>query len=262
MTHALPLDGRGAVITGGGRGIGAEAARQLAEAGASVVVTARSLDQIDAVAEALRADGHSAHAIPCDVGDPAQIEALRDRATEALGAVDIVVNNAGIASSATVGRTTLDQWEQIMRVNATGVFLVTQAFLQPMLDRGWGRVVNVSSVAGKAGAPYISAYCASKHAVIGFTRAAAVEVAERGVTVNAVCPGYVETDMATNTIDTIVGKTGLAEDRARYTLEKMSPQKRIFGSDEVAAQILYLCLPLSAGVNGQSLVLDGGAFQA
>ncbi|MEM1179222.1 MAG: SDR family NAD(P)-dependent oxidoreductase [Acidobacteriota bacterium] len=262
MTQALPLSGRSAVITGGGRGIGAEAARQLAEAGASVVVTARSQDQIDAVAEALRADGHTAHAFACDVGDPAQILALRDAAIGALGTIDIVVNNAGIASSATVGRTTLEEWERIMRINSTGVFLMTQAFLQPMLEQGWGRVVNVSSVAGKAGAPYISAYCASKHAVIGFTRAAAVEVAERGVTVNAVCPGYVETDMAATSIETIVGKTGIGEDKARQALERMSPQKRIFGCDEVAAQILYLCLPLAAGVNGQSLVLDGGAFQA
>ena len=262
MSTALPLNGHSAVVTGGGRGIGEAVARQLASAGAGVVVAARSTHEIERVAESLRAGGFTAHAIACDVGDPEQVDALRAGAQEALGTIDIVVNNAGIATSATVVNQTLEEWERIQRVNSTGVFLVTRAFMQGMLDAGWGRVVNVASVAGKFGAPYISAYCASKHAVIGFTRAVAVEVATSGVTVNAVCPGYVDTEMTVGSVETIVGKTGLSEEKARRALEKMSPQNRIFTSEEVASQVVHLCQPLSAGVTGQSLVLDGGAFQA
>lgn len=262
MSTALPLSGHSAVVTGGGRGIGEAAARQLAAAGARVVVAARSKNEIESVAASLREQGHAAHAAVCDVGDPEQVRALRAAAEEAVGTVDILVNNAGIASSATLVHTSLEEWQRIQRVNSTGVFLVTREFMQPMLDAGWGRVVNVASVAGKFGAPYISAYCASKHAVIGFTRAVAVEVATSGVTVNAVCPGYVDTEMTVTSVETIVGKTGLSEDKARRALEKMSPQNRIFTSEEVAAQVVHLCQPLSGGINGQSIVLDGGAFQA
>ena len=262
MNEALPLSGHSAVITGGGRGIGETVARQLAAAGANIVVAARSQNEIEAVAASLREAGHQALAVTCDVGDPQQVQALRTAAEEALGTIGIVVNNAGIATSAPLVKETFEQWQLIQRVNSTGVFLVTREFMPPMLDAGWGRVVNVASVAGKFGAPYISAYCASKHAVIGFTRAVAVEVATSGVTVNAVCPGYVDTEMTVTSVETIVGKTGISEEKARRVLEKMSPQNRIFTAEEVAAQVVHLCHPLSAGINGQSIVLDGGAFQA
>lgn len=257
-----PLAGRRAVVTGGGRGIGAACARALAEAGASVVVAARSRDQVEAVAEVLRADGHEARAATCDVTDEDQVRALYTSAVDALGGVDVLVANAGIAQSAPVHRTTLELWNRILSVNATGVFLTTRAFLPGMLEAGWGRVVNVASVAGKMGAPYISAYCASKHAVVGFTRAVAVEVASRGVTVNAVCPGYVDTDMAATAVRNIVDKTGASDEQARDRLAEMSPQKRLYTVEEVAHQVLQLCHPLAAGVNGQAVVLDGGAVQS
>lgn len=256
------LAGRGALITGGGRGIGAATARALASAGAAVTVSARSKDQIEAVAEELRQAGHTAHAVACDVSDPEQVEALCAAAAEHMGRVDILVNNAGIAASAPLHRETLEQWNRIFAVNVTGVFLCSRAVVSGMLDAGWGRIVNVASVAGKMGAPYISTYTASKHAVVGFTRAVAVEVAKKGVTVNAVCPGYVDTEMSDHTVETITGKTGMDPAAARKILEDMSPQGRIFTADEVAAQVLHLCAPWSGGVNGQSLVLDGGAFQA
>ncbi len=258
----LPLAEKGAVITGGGRGIGAAVAALLAEAGAAVVVAARSRDQIEATAETLRDAGHRAWAVPCDVTDTAQVAALRDAAEEHLGRVDVLVNNAGIASSAPLKSISLEQWNRIFAVNVTGTFLCTQAFLPAMLERRWGRVVNVASVAGKIGAPYISAYAASKHAVVGFTRSVAAEVAAAGVTVNAVCPGYVETDMTALTVERIVGKTGITDEEARAALVRMSPQNRIFAADEVAYQVLALCDPRARGVSGQALVLDGGAVQS
>ncbi len=256
------LEGKKAVITGGGRGIGAATARLLAAEGAAVVVSARSQDQVEKIAEELRAQGARALGVPCDVADPEQVKALRAKAEEALGPVDILVNNAGIATSAPLHATSLEVWNRVLAVNATGTFLCSQTFLPPMIEAGWGRVVNVASVAGKAGAPYISAYCASKHAVVGFTRALAAEVAKSGVTVNAVCPGYVATDMAEQAVTTITKKTRLGDDEARRSLEAMSPQGRIFGSEEVAFQVLSLCDPRAKGINGQALVLDGGALQS
>lgn len=254
------LGGRRAVVTGGGRGIGAATARALAAAGASVVVSARSEDEIEAVAAELRDAGHEAEAIPCDVSDPAAVERLFERATKA-GRVDLLLNNAGIASSSPVGRQTVEEWDRIFAVNVRGVFLCTRAFLPPMAERGAGRVVNVASVAGKMGAAYISAYTASKHAVVGYTRSVATEVAKTGVTVNAVCPGYVETEMMQTSVSTIVEKTGMDAGDARKHLEAMSPQGRVFTAEEVAHQVAHLCHPLSGGVNGQCLVVDGGAVQ-
>lgn len=261
MSESRPLQGKRALVTGSSRGIGAAVARQLAEAGATVVLSARSAPQVEELAESLRHAGHSARAIGCDVADAEQIGELRRHCLGWLGAIDILVNNAGIASSAPLARTTLEEWNRLFAVNATGVFLCTQAFLPGMLESGWGRVVNIASVAGKIGAPYISAYSASKHAVIGFTRCVALEVARRGVTVNAVCPGYVDTPMMEASVDNIVAKTGQAPGDARALLEKMSPQGRVFTPEEVAFQVLMLCDPRAGGINGQSIVLDGGAVQ-
>ena len=256
------LSGRGAVITGGGRGIGAAVAEALVGEGASVVVSARSADQIEAVAERLEAAGGRAWAIPCDVSDPAQVERLASAATERLGSVDILVNNAGIARSAPIKALTLEEWNTILAINATGTFLCTQAFLGPMVERGWGRVVNVASIAGKMGAAYIAAYSASKHAVIGFTRSAAAEVATTGVTVNAICPGYVDTPMTEASIARIRERTGRDADEALAILERQSPQGRIYLPEEVAYLVVTLCADLAGGVNGQAVVLDGGSVQS
>lgn len=248
-------------MTGGGRGIGAATARALAAAGARVIVSARSVEQIEAVKVELQQAGHEAWAIPCDVTDPAQVESLADQAKQLAGPIQILVNNAGIAASAPLKRITLEAWNRILAVNATGPFLCTQAFMPEMLATGWGRVVNVASIAGKIGAPYISAYCASKHALLGFTRAVATEVAASGITVNAVCPGYVDTPMTDESVANISQKTGLSETQARQHLFSSSPQDRLIEPEEVAYLIASLCEPTARGVTGQAIVLDGGMVQ-
>ena len=261
MSAGGGLAGRGAVVTGGGRGIGAAVARGLAAEGAKVVVSARSEGEIEAVAAELRAGGAEAWAVPCDVADPAAIAALAAAAAERLGTVDVLVNNAGIASSAPLAAIRLEEWQRLFTVNVTGVFLCTQAFVPAMVERGWGRVVNLASIAGRIGAPYISAYAASKHAVVGFTRAVGAEVAASGVTVNAVCPGYVDTPMTDRSIERIVARTGRDPGDTRRFLESASPQRRLMEAEEVAWLTVRLCLPAARGINAQAIVLDGGGVQ-
>lgn len=259
MTFAVDLSGRAAVVTGGGRGIGAAVARALAEAGAAVVVAARSAEQVEGVRDALLAAGHRAAAASCDVTDPDSVARLRDAATASFGRIDILVNNAGIANTAKLEKLELAEWNRILAVNATGAYLVTRAFLPAMLDAGWGRVVNVASIAGLAGAPYIAAYSASKHALVGFTRSIAAEVATRGVTVNALCPGFVDTPMTDESVARIVTKTGRSAEEARRAIEATSPQGRLIAPEEVAFLAVALCDERAKSVNGQALAIDGGA---
>lgn len=255
----MSLEGRGAVITGGGRGIGEAVAHALAEAGARVVVSARSTDQIEAVAASLVEAGHQAWAVPCDVSVESAVAELARRAEELLGGVDILVNNAGVAPTAPIARLTLDMWNQAMGVNATGTFLCTRAFLPAMMERGWGRVVNVSSVAGVFGAKYMGAYAASKHAVLGFTRSVAPEAAEGGATVNAVCPGFVDTPMTEEGIRMISERSGRSREEALEAILADTPQTRLIRPEEVARAVLSLCEDHAAGTNGQAIVLDGAA---
>jgi 3-hydroxybutyrate dehydrogenase len=254
----MSLKGRGAVITGGGRGIGKAVARYLAREGASVVVTARSTNEIEAVAAELKAAGHTAHAVTCDVSDEASVQAMAKKATELLGTVDILVNNAGIAPSNPVKRVTLEEWNRVMGINVTGTFLCTRAFLGAMLDRGWGRIVNVASVAGLRGSKYIATYCASKHAQIGFTRALAAEVAEKGITVNAICPGYVDTPMTEYSVVQITEKAGVSPDEALQHILATSPQKRLIRPEEIAAVAVLLCSQDGEGISGQAIAIDQG----
>ncbi len=256
------LENRGAVVTGGGRGIGAATARALAEAGARVVVSARTQSQIETVADSLRQEGHDAWAVPCDVTDPSQIRSLEQIAREKLGKVEILVNNAGVVASAPLKAIELENWNRLLEVNVTGPFLCTQVFMPGMLEAGWGRVVNVASVAGKVGHPYLAAYTTSKHALIGFTRAVAAEVAAKGVTVNAVCPGYVNTPMTDGSVANISAKTGMSAEETRAYIEGQSPQGRMMEPEEVAYLIVALCDPRAKGINGQAVVLDGGAVQS
>jgi NAD(P)-dependent dehydrogenase (short-subunit alcohol dehydrogenase family) len=262
VSLAIDLAGRVAVVTGGGRGIGAAVARALAEAGARVVVSARSGGQIEGVARDLAAAGHEARACACDVTSFDSVTRLLGFAEAELGTVDILVNNAGVASSAPLRAVELEEWNRLISVNATGTFLCTRAFVPGMVAAGWGRVVNVASIAGRSGAAYVSAYAASKHAVIGFTRSVAAEVAARGVTVNAICPGYVETPMTDESVERIVVRTGMPAEEARRRLVAANPQGRLIEPEEVAFLAVTLCDPRARGVNGQAIGVDGGALLA
>jgi len=258
----MTLTGRGAVVTGGGRGIGAAVARALAEAGARVIVAARHPAEVEAVAGGLRDAGREAFAARCDVTDATSVTEFARAAREQLGAVDILVNNAGTASSAPVHKITLDEWQRLFAVNATGTFLVTQAFLPAMLERSWGRIVNVASIAGLTGAKLIAAYSAAKHAVVGFTRAVAVEVSGSGITVNAVCPGYVDSPLTDETLERIAQRTKRTRAESLQTLLAHAGQPRLVTTDEVAATVLSLCGDTAATITGQAIVLDAGALRA
>ena len=251
------LAGQVAVVTGAGRGIGAATARALADAGLSVVVAARSREQIERQAAALVAMGRPAKAVVCDVTSEASVQALSREAAE-LGPVAVLVNNAGAAASMPVVRTSLDEWNRLMAVNATGAFLCTRAFLPGMLERQWGRVVNVASTAGLSGGKYLAAYSAAKHALVGLTRSVAAEVAGTGVTVNAVCPGFVDTEMTAETLERIVAKTGRTREEALAAALASSAQARLIAPEEVAAAVLsFAADTVTRPPNGETLVLDG-----
>lgn len=251
--------GRIAVVTGAGRGIGAATARALAAAGYDVVLAARTSEQIERVASELGAAGHLATAVVCDVTSEPSVESL-SRTAAAMGPVSVLVNNAGAAGSMPLARTPLDEWNRLLSVNATGAFLCTRAFLPGMLERKAGRVVNVASTAGLAGAKYLAAYTAAKHALVGLTRAAAAEVAGTGVTVNAVCPGFVDTDMTVETVNRIVAKTGRTREEALGAALASAGQTRLIGADEVAAAVVALAATQVADPpNGETLILNGEA---
>ena len=249
-----------AVVTGAGQGIGAAVARALAAEGAAVVVAARNTDRIERVAKDIAKAGGKAWAITCDVTDPASVHNLAQaagRRAGAAGAVDILINNAGAAHSAPLAKTTLEDWNRVLAVNATGTFLCTQAFLPAMLLRKQGSVVNVASVAGLDGARYISAYAAAKHAVIGLTRSVAAELEGTGVTCNAVCPAFVDTDMTKESVARVVAKTGRNPDEALRALLASAGQERLVTVDEVARAVLELCDPKGERANGAAVTIAG-----
>lgn len=243
-----------ALITGGGAGIGAAAAAALAAAGARLSLVGRTQAKLDEAA----ARFPGAHAAAADVADETAVSAAFASARNAHGPIHILVNNAGIAPAAPFHRMDLAFWNRVLSTNLTGAFVCTQAALPDMLDAGWGRVVNVASVCALKGYAYVSAYCASKHGLLGFTRALAHETAKRGVTVNAVCPGYVETAIVANATKNIVEKTSLTEEEAMASLVRFNPQGRLIQAEEVASAIAWLCSDGAASVNGAALPMTGG----
>ena len=249
------LNGKTALITGGGRGIGREIALTFARQGARIAVAARTAEQVEQVAGEL---GDNAIALVCDVSDPESVKRMFGDMRERLGDADILVNNAGIAESATIVNTTDELWHKHLSINLSGTFYCTRAALPAMLKKGWGRVINIASIAAKTGAPYIAAYSASKHGVLGLTRSIGLEVATTGITVNAICPGYVDTEMVSRGIEQITRKTGRTAEEALDALKKMSPQNRLVTPEEVAAVALLLASEEGRGITGQGINVDGG----
>ena len=249
-----------ALITGGGRGIGRAIALAFAREGARIAVLARTTEQVAQVAAEIESECavEAMHA-ECDVSLKESVEHAVGSVMERFGRVDILVNNAGIAESAPLHRTSDELWERHININLNGTFYCTRAALPSMIESGWGRVINIASIAGKTGAAYISAYTASKHGVVGLTRSLAMEVAAKGITVNAICPGYVETEMAAHAIENITTKTGKSETEARDILNHMSPQNRLITPEEVAALALLLASEDGRGINGQAINIDGGS---
>lgn len=250
-----------ALITGGGRGIGRAVAFAFGRAGASVAVAARTAEEVARVAAEIKDEcGVQTLHATCDVSDANDVARVVASVAETFGrGCDILVNNAGIAESAPLTKTGDEHWQRHLAINLTGTFYCMRAALPAMIERGWGRIINVSSIAGKTGAPYIAAYAASKHGVLGLTRSAALEVATKGVTVNAICPGYVDTDMTTRALEQIEAKTGRTASDALAALKRMSPQNRLVTPQEIAALALLLASEDGRGINGQAINVDGGS---
>ncbi len=245
------FDEKHALVTGGGSGIGAAIARVLIDKGARVTIAGRNRSRLETTAAEL---GASLQVL--DVTDRAQVVAAFRSAEKEHGTIDVLINNAGVAESAPFAKMSDEHWEKMIGVNLTGVYYCCREAIGGMLDKGGGRIVNVASVAGLHGSGYIAAYCAAKHGVVGLTRALAAEYAGKNITVNAVCPGYVDTDIVRNAIANIVKATGRSEEEALAEIVKTNPQGRLITADEVADTVIWLCRQQS--VNGQSIVIDGG----
>lgn len=249
----MSLEGKLALVTGGTRGIGRAIATRLAMDGARVAICGRNAELLAEVAAEV--DGI---ALPLDLLDRAATDAALEQLAADAGRVDVLVNNAGISDAAPIGRTGDASWDRIMELNVTAPMRLCRALVPPMVEAGWGRVINLASNAGLSGYQYTHAYCASKHALVGITRSMAHELGPTGVTVNAVCPGWVDTDMLDEAIDRIVRTTGRSREQARKTLVSMSPQRRAVTTAEVAHIVAMLCANGARGVHGQAIPVDGG----
>ena len=243
-----------AVVTGGGRGIGAAIADEMNRLGARITLMGRTESALRSKAEQL----DRAAAVQVDVADKKTVLEGFGAAIAGFGPVDILVNNAGAAYSSPFTRMDSNSWEQALAVNLNGVFYCSRQVLDDMLEADWGRIINIASTAGLTGYAYVSAYCAAKHGVIGLTRSLALELAGTGITVNAICPGYTNTDLIAGAITRIMDKTGMTQEDAENRLKSVNPQHRFIEPAEVAAAAAWLCLPGTESITGQSIPIAGG----
>ena len=258
------LQGRHALITGAGSGIGAAVALALAQQGCRLTLAGRAHDKLQQQAQQLRKQVPDLAVVlaPMDITDAPSVQAAVQQAQAQLGPVHVLVNNAGQAQSQPFMRTDASLWQQMLDVNLSGTFHVTQAVLPGMLDAAAagtpGRIVNIASTAGLMGYAYVSAYVAAKHGVVGLTKALALELARKNITVNALCPGYTETDIVHEAVRNITAKTGQSPQQARQSLAARNPQQRLVQPAEVAQSVVWLCASGSGAINGQSIAIDGG----
>ena len=251
----MSLTGHHAVVTGAGSGIGRATAERLAEAGCQVTLVGRHVARLNETADRI---GDLAFAAPADVTDPDALAAAIEVGRDRFGPIDILINNAGAATSAPFLKTDADALRAMLALNLEAPAEAARLVLPGMLTRRWGRIVNVASTAGLKGYPYVSAYVAAKHGLVGLTRALALEVAAKGVTVNAVCPGFTDTDLVARSVEAITGRTGRTQEEARAALSASNPQGRLITPDEVASTIVWLCGEGASGVNGGAVPVAGG----
>jgi NAD(P)-dependent dehydrogenase (short-subunit alcohol dehydrogenase family) len=258
MIGDRPLQGRHALVTGGGRGIGASIVRSLTSHGAKVSMLGRTAATLQALAGELQSLGAQTFCATADVSKRESVDAAFAAARAMFGPIEILINNAGQAISAPITKRDDALWERLLAINLSGTYFGIQAVLPEMIQGGFGRIVNVASTAGLTGYPYVAAYCAAKHGVVGLTRAVAREVAARNITVNAVCPGYTDTDLVREAAAKISAVTGRKIEDALQAMTKSNPQGRLIQPDEIANAVAWLCLPGSESVTGQSIVVAGG----
>jgi ketoreductase len=258
IAREITLQNSVALVTGGGTGIGKAIARALAEKGARVAIASRNPSNLEATTNEFRAAGLSALPLRVDVKKKDEIEAAVARVRESWGGIDILVNNAGVSGLNRMDDPDDRRWSEIIETNLTGAYLVTKVALQAMNGRKGGRIINISSVLGKFGVPGYSAYCASKHGLIGFTKALALELVGRDITVNAICPGWVETEMARQGIRETAAQEGMSAEEFQKAAIGRVPLGRFIGLEEVAGLALYLASPQAAGITGQAINVCGG----
>jgi NAD(P)-dependent dehydrogenase (short-subunit alcohol dehydrogenase family) len=253
------LEGKHAIVTGGSRGIGAAVAAELVARGAKVTIMGRSAEALERQAEQLRGEEGATVAVEeCDVSDEQSVRTAFGNAVAAIGPVYILVNNAGTATSRMFSQTTLSIWNEMLAVNLTGTFLCTSEVLPAMIEARDGRIVNIASTAGLRGYKTMSAYCASKHGVIGLTRSLALETAKHGITVNAVCPGYTDTDLTTRGVENVVANLGKTSEEALKMFTGTIPRGTLLTVEEVASAVSWLCSPGASGVTGIAMPIAGG----